>query len=71
MVVSVFWLAFMHKAESAPMGICQALFGKPTLAETFPWAIIDPIVVAFPISALVLVVGSLLKPEEPHESVKF
>ncbi len=71
MVVSVFWLAFMHKAESAPLGICQALFGKATLADTFPWAIIDPIVIAFPISALVLVVGSLIKPEEPHESVKF
>ncbi len=71
MVVSVFWLAFMHKAESDPLGICQALFGKPTLADTFPWAIIDPIVIAFPISAIVLVVGSLIKPEDPHPSVKF
>ncbi len=70
-VTSIFLLVFIHKAESAPLGFCQALFGKPTLAETFPWAIIDPIVIALPLSALVLVVGSLLRPEEAHSSVKF
>lgn len=56
--VSLFTLLFMHKQEAMPLGICKALFGKDFLFEQFPWMIIDPIVIALPLSALVLVVVS-------------
>lgn len=57
-VVSLFTLLFMHKQEAVPLGICKALFGKDFLFDQFPWMIIDPIVIALPLSALVLVVVS-------------
>ncbi len=59
LVASAFSLGFMHVKESEPLGICQAIFGKPTLASEFPWMIVDPIMIAMPVSILVLVVVSL------------
>lgn len=60
LLASAFALAFLHVKESEPLGICQALFGKPTLASEFPWMIIDPIMIAMPISILVLVILTLV-----------
>jgi SSS family solute:Na+ symporter len=67
-VASAFALAFLHVKESEPLGICQAIFGTPSLATKFPWMIIDPIVIALPISALVLVAVSLFtqKTDDEH-----
>ncbi len=55
-IASAFALGFMHVKESEPLGICQAIFGQPTLATEFPWMIIDPILIAMPVSIIVLVV---------------
>jgi len=49
------WTAFFHAAESKPLGICQALFGKSSLIGQ-PWASIDPIVIALPVSVAVMIV---------------
>lgn len=57
--VSTFWLVFVHAKEAAPLGICKALFGVPTLAGTSIVAQVDPIVVSLPISALLMLVVSL------------
>ncbi|MCW0482883.1 sodium:solute symporter family protein [Gaoshiqia sediminis] len=67
LLVSVFMLVFMHQKESQPLGICQALFGKDMLFEQFPWAIIDPIVIALPVSALVLIGVSIFTPKMDSE----
>ncbi len=56
---SAFALGFMHLKESEPLGICQAIFGTPSIASKFPWMIIDPIMIALPISVAVLVIVSL------------
>ena len=48
------WTAFFHSAEAKPLGICQALFGKVTLLAS-PWTAVDPIVVALPISLVVMI----------------
>jgi len=48
------WTAFFHAAEAKPLGICQALFGKVTLLGA-PWTAVDPIVIALPISLVVMV----------------
>lgn len=68
---SAFMLAFMHQAESAPLGISQAIFGKDFLVGQFPWMIIDPIMIALPFSILVLVVVSSMtqKVEAKHLDV--
>ncbi len=48
------WTAFFHAAEAKPLGICQALFGKVTLLGQ-PWVAVDPIVIALPVSLMVMI----------------
>lgn len=54
-VVWFLWTAFVHKAESSVLGFSQLLFGKPALLD-FPWNVIDPLVIALPLSLLALTV---------------
>jgi SSS family solute:Na+ symporter len=49
------WTAFFHAAEAKLLGISQAIFGKATLLGS-PWTAVDPIVIALPISFIVMVV---------------
>jgi solute:Na+ symporter, SSS family len=53
-VVWFLWTAFFHAAEAKPLGLCQAIFGKVTLLGA-PWTAVDPIVIALPISLVVMV----------------
>lgn len=62
---STFALFFLHEKESAALGICQALFGKPTLISTYPFPVIDPIVFALPLSILALIVVQKLPSSKP------
>ncbi|CCK81774.1 sodium:solute symporter family protein [Desulfobacula toluolica] len=55
---SIFWLVFIHKKEAVALGISQAIFGKPFLIETFPWMVVDPIIVALPLSLAVTIAVS-------------
>lgn len=78
MLSSVFALTFLHQQESRPLGISQALFGKDFLIDQFPWMIIDPMVIALPVSLVVLVLVSLLTPvmdkehiDKCHRGIKF
>jgi solute:Na+ symporter, SSS family len=68
MATSVFALAFLHQKESEPLGICRALFGKDYLIDQFPWMIIDPMLVALPVSVIILIAVSLVTPplEKEH-----
>ena len=59
-LASVFALVFLHKAESASIGICRFLFGRDVLIETYPIYMIDPIIFALPCSSFALIIGSLL-----------
>ena len=60
-LISLFWLSFIHSKESAPLGICKALFGVDTLVPK--WQFVDPIIVALPLSIIILVaVTYLTKP---------
>lgn len=58
-VASLFCMVFLHKKESAAIGICDALFGRDVLITTYPWPVVDPIMIALPISAIVFVGVSL------------
>lgn len=53
------WVLFVHQRESAALGLSAALFGTPSIAAGTIWAVVDPIVIALPLSSLVTVAGSL------------
>jgi SSS family solute:Na+ symporter len=64
---SLFGLLFLHKAESAKLGLCKLVFGKECLISTHPWPFVDPFVYALPLALATLVVVSLLtKPLDKH-----
>jgi SSS family solute:Na+ symporter len=58
--VTVFWYLFIHKAEAVPLGICKMLLGRDVLITQMPWPVVDPIVVALPLSFLVTIAVSLM-----------
>ena len=59
-LASLFAMLFLHKAEAAPTGLCAALFGRDVLIDIYPWYMIDPILFALPLSAIAIVVVSLM-----------
>lgn len=62
-VLSLFWLFFVHAKESAPLGLCNALFGVPTIIPAMQN--VDPIIVALPGSTLAFIItGFFAKPVE-------
>jgi SSS family solute:Na+ symporter len=59
--ITTFWLAFVKETEARALGICHALTGKYALFLDSPnWSVVDPIVIALPISIVVCVVVSLM-----------
>lgn len=58
-VGSIFALVFLHQKESAALGICDALFGRDVLIETYPFPVIDPILFALPLSIIGIITVSL------------
>ncbi|MFO7929262.1 MAG: sodium:solute symporter family protein [Candidatus Humimicrobiaceae bacterium] len=65
-VISVFWMLFIHSANSAMIGLCNLMFGKESLVG-FPWNSVDPILIAFPASFIVTVLVSLFTKPLPEE----
>jgi SSS family solute:Na+ symporter len=68
-LVSLFWLTFVHAKEAIPLGICQAIFGKETLFSG-TWTVVDPIIIATPLSLVALVVVSLMTPQFSPDFLK-
>lgn len=58
-VVWFFWTAFVHIKESAVLGLAEFLFGVESLLP-MPWPVIDPLVVALPLSTAALTAGWLI-----------
>jgi len=65
---SLFGLLFLHRKESAALGICQTLFDRTELISQFPWPFVDTLVYSLPLSLLALVIGSRFsaKPSPAH-----
>ncbi len=57
---TVFGLLFTHLAEAKSFGICKMLFGTEVLFGTHPWPYVDPLVISLPLSAVTLIVVSLM-----------
>ena len=81
-ISSAFWLVFMHSAESQPLLICNALFGRPSLVGTLNeqgkvvsmvtgfirWADVDPLFIALPLAVIVtIIVTARTRPPEPEQ----
>lgn len=68
-IASAFWSIAINAKTASGLGICQALFGKPTLhppSFSATWAVVDPILVAVPMAALTAILVTLLtKPMRP------
>ncbi len=47
------WTAFVHIAESKPLGISWALFGKDAVLGQ-PWQVLDPLFIALPLSVITI-----------------
>ncbi|MFP4167909.1 MAG: sodium:solute symporter [Desulfonatronovibrionaceae bacterium] len=65
-VVSMFCLLFIHEKEAAAIGLCEQLFGQPTLVSsaehgTWVWLMqwVDPNVIALPVSFIIILAVSL------------
>ncbi|MBN1359958.1 MAG: sodium:solute symporter family protein [Sedimentisphaerales bacterium] len=71
-VVTAFWLLFVKAAEAGDIGLVQKLTGgqRSILANSHNWPVVDPLVVALPVSVIVAVVVSLLTkpPSQEHMS---
>lgn len=59
-VIWGFWIFFVHEKESAALGLCNLITGKPSLVTGSIWAVVDPIIISLPVSALVTFFGSLV-----------
>ena len=57
---SIFGLTFLHRSESAALGICQKLFGCSELISTYPMPFVDTLCYALPLSLAALIVVSYL-----------
>jgi solute:Na+ symporter, SSS family len=55
---SLFYLLFILEKEAKAMGLCKLLTGEDSLAP-FPWTVVDPILVIFPLTCIITVVVSL------------
>ncbi|MFP4170626.1 MAG: sodium:solute symporter [Methanomassiliicoccales archaeon] len=53
------WTAFVHVAESAPLGISKFLFGEDAVLG-MPWQNVDPLVISLPLSIAALAVALLI-----------
>ena len=62
-ITTMLGLLFFHAKEATAIGLCAKLFGKPVLISG-DFALVDPIVYAFPVSCITIVIISLLKPKK-------
>jgi len=59
-VVTSFWLLFIKDQEASAIGLCKWMFNKTSLLLDYNnWPVVDPMVVALPLSFIVLIVVSL------------
>ncbi len=69
-LITAFWLLFVKSAEAGAIGLVQKFTGGKTsiLADHPNWPVVDPLVIALPISIIVAIVVSILTkpPSQEH-----
>ncbi len=70
-IVTAFWLLFIKDKEARALGICYALFEKHSLLLDKPnWPVVDPLLVALPLSILTAIIVSLITKPSPEDHLK-
>jgi len=69
LITSLFWMLFIHEANSKMIGIVNLLTGKTTLLGA-PWSTMDPIVIAFPLAFIVTLIVTLVTKPMPKEIIE-
>ena len=69
-IVTILLIIFVHAKEAAALGICQALFGKDVIISNGMLKFVDPIVIAFPLSCITIVVVSLLTRKKDENQIQ-
>ena len=60
---SMFWLVFINAKTAGGLGMAKALFDKDTLVPagwSVTWGVVDPLIIALPLSALTAIAVALL-----------
>jgi SSS family solute:Na+ symporter len=73
-LLSAFWSVCINVKTATGLGLCQMLFGQPTLlspAFSATWAVVDPILIALPLSALVAVAVTYMTKPLPPEHISY
>lgn len=68
-IVSLFWLFFIHIKESQPLLLCRMIFGKDSLAEGSLWTVVDALVIALPASIIVTLAVNTFGKRLPEEHI--
>ena len=74
LATSLFWTTFINAKTAGGLGLCKALFGRPGLlpAACSPtWAVVDPILIALPVSAIVALVVCRVTRPMPRAHVEY
>lgn len=71
--VSIFYIFFIHIKESKPLMLCKAIFGVDSLAEGTIWVVVDPLVVALPVSIIATIIFNRFgtPPDKKHVDMCF
>ena len=67
--LSLLWMLFVHEQESRAIGLCKALF-RSDFIFGHPWNMIDPQIIALPVSFIVFIVVSILSEPVKKETIK-
>jgi SSS family solute:Na+ symporter len=67
--ISLLWMLFIHENESKAIGLCRFLSGSDSLLG-HPWKMIDPQIIALPLSFVVFLVVSLITPSVGEETTR-
>ncbi|MFL5262681.1 MAG: sodium:solute symporter [Anaeromyxobacteraceae bacterium] len=59
------WVLLVHEKEAAALGVARLLAGRASLAAGTVWTVVDPIVIALPVAAVVTIAGSLATAAAP------
>ncbi len=68
-VASLFWILFVHEANSKIFGIVNCINGQTSLLGA-PWKSMDSIVIAFPLAFIVTIIVTLCTKRMPSEMVE-
>ena len=71
---SAFWSICINGKTAAGLGICKALTGKDTLltaAFSPTWAVVDPLIVALPLSLLTAILVTFVTKPMPADHVRY